>query len=76
MHRADDTIGLDLDHDRQGIPVSEAIRKMDEFRYRHLPVVEQGRLIGVLSVRDLSLRDLASMAYELDTRHNFSEHGW
>jgi CBS domain-containing protein len=57
-------------------PVSEAIRKMDEFRYRHLPVVEQGRLIGVLSVRDLSLRDLASMAYELDTRHNFSEHGW
>jgi CBS domain-containing protein len=66
----------DPDVVRPNDPVSEAIRKMDEFRYRHLPVVEDGRLLGVLSVRDLSLRDLASMAYELDTRHNFTEHGW
>lgn len=64
-----DTIGPDA-------PVKDAIRKMDEFRYRHLPVVELGRLVGVLSIRDLSLRDLAQMAYELETRHHFSEHGW
>lgn len=69
MTRDPDSVGPDD-------PVSEAIRKMDEFRYRHLPVIERGRLIGVLSSRDLSLRELASMAYELETRQHFSEHGW
>lgn len=69
MTREPDLIGPDA-------PVREAIRKMDEFRYRHLPVVDGGRLIGVLSVRDLTLRDLAAMAYELDERNNFAEHGW
>lgn len=69
MTKEPDLIGPDA-------PVRDAIRKMDEFRYRHLPVVDQGRLVGVLSVRDLSLRDLADMAYELDTRHSFTEHGW
>src|SRR5687768_65440 len=34
-------------------PVIEAIRRMDEFNYRHLPVMENGRLLGVVALRDL-----------------------
>ena len=29
---------------------------MDEFSYRHLPVIEHGRLIGVISWRDRRAR--------------------
>src|SRR5215211_3426013 len=32
-------------------PVVEAIRRMDEFGYRHMPVVDHGRVIGVVSWR-------------------------
>lgn len=54
-------------------PVSEAIRRMDEFGYRHLPVTDDGRLIGVISIRDLSFTDVAGMQPELDQRHVLTE---
>ncbi len=34
-------------------PAIEAIRRMDEFGYRHLPVMDGDRLLGVISLRDL-----------------------
>ena len=37
-------------------PVIEAIRRMDEFNYRHLPVMEDGRVVGVVAWRDLPSR--------------------
>lgn len=33
--------------------LSEALRRMDEHRVRHLPVVRDGQLVGILSDRDL-----------------------
>lgn len=57
--------------------VDEAIRRMDEFGYRHLAVVENGGgVIGVLSLRDCPIDDLASMAYELEQRHVIAERAW
>ena len=56
--------------------VDEAIRRMDEFGYRHLPVVEQGALVGMVSLRDCSIDDLAAMAYELEDRHAIAERAW
>jgi CBS domain-containing protein len=49
--------------------VSEAASSMAARGIRHLPVLEEGRLIGVVSARDLLLsnepcRDLAELAYE------------
>ena len=49
--------------------VHEAAAQMSANRIRHLPVIEQGRVVGFLSARDIlriqdSCRDLAELAYE------------
>ena len=54
-----DTIGADE-------PVTTAVRRMDEGAYRHLPVVEGGEVVGVLSIRDIPVLELGRMAEELD----------
>lgn len=69
MTRDPDTVGPDDS-------VTEAIRKMDEFRYRHLPVVENGKVVGMMSIRDCGIEDLASMAHELEDRHSIAERAW
>ena len=69
MTREPDTIGPDHS-------VDEALRRMDEFGYRHLPVVEGGVVVGVLSLRDLSIEDLAAMHGELEARRAIAERAW
>lgn len=70
MTREPDTIGA-----RDS--VDDAIRRMDEFGYRHLPVVEDhDRVIGVISMRDCSIDDLAAMRAELEERHAIAERAW
>ncbi|MGH6944075.1 MAG: CBS domain-containing protein [Geminicoccaceae bacterium] len=69
MTRDPDTIGP---HES----VDEVIRRMDEFGYRHLPVLEAGRIVGVLSLRDCSIEDLAAMHGELEYRRAFAERAW
>jgi len=59
-----------------GESVDDAIRRMDEFGYRHLPVLEGDRIVGVLSLRDCSIEDLAAMHRELEYRHVFAERAW
>ena len=57
-------------------PVAEVIRRMDEFGYRHLPVTELGRPVGVVSIRDLPFGDVAAMQPELEERHALAERIW
>jgi len=57
-------------------PVGEAIRKMDEGSFRHLPVTDGSRIVGVLSIRDIPVVDLGRMAPELDERHSLAERIW
>ncbi len=42
-----------------------AMRKMDQANIRHLPVVEEGRLLSMLSVRDLMRVELEHRAEEV-----------
>jgi CBS domain-containing protein len=56
--------------------VEDAIRRMDEFGYRHLPVVDGERAIGMLSIRDLPIEELAAMHAELESRRVIAEHAW
>ena len=57
-------------------PVAEAIRWMDELNYRHMPVTENGRVIGVISWRDLPYEDRTRVLPELEQRHALAERIW
>ena len=49
---------------------------MDEFNYRHMPVVERDQVIGVISWRDLPYEERSRMQPELDQRHSLAERMW
>lgn len=72
----DQVMTRDPDTIRPEETVDDVIRRMDEFGYRHLPVVEDGLVVGMVSLRDCSMEDFAAMANELETRHSFAERGW
>ena len=42
-----------------------ALQMMHDGRYRHLPVVDQGRVIGIVSVRDALGPELEAFVYEM-----------
>ena len=46
-------------------PFSAALQAMHEGHFRHLPVVEDEKLIGIVSVRDALGPELESFVYEL-----------
>jgi CBS domain-containing protein len=43
----------DVKTGRLEMTLTEAMRIMDEGYFRHLPIVEEGRLLGIISVRDV-----------------------
>ena len=71
-----DVMTADPDTVEASTPVVEAIRRMDEFGYRHVPVMERGRVIGVVSWRDLPRDERAMMQPELEQRHTLAERMW
>ena len=57
-------------------PAIEAVRRMDEGCYRHLPVLEGGRVLGVVSLRDMPFAVIARAHPELEQRHALAERLW
>ena len=49
-------------------PFVRALRVMYEGRFRHLPVVEFGRPLGIVSVRDALDEDLLDLRWDLEQR--------
>jgi CBS domain-containing protein len=49
---------------RLSMPVDEALGLMTERRFRHLPVVEDGKLLGLVSIGDLVKAKLNEAAQE------------
>ena len=54
-------------------PFVRALRVMHEGKFRHLPVVEYGRPIGVVSVRDALDDDLTELRWDLEQREEMRE---
>jgi CBS domain-containing protein len=48
-----------------------AMRKMDHANIRHLPVVEDGRMVSMLSIRDLMRVDMARLTEEIRYLHEY-----
>jgi CBS domain-containing protein len=44
--------------------VARAMAMMTRFRYRHLPVVDRGRLVGIISIGDLVKHRVREMELE------------
>ncbi|MCS6962609.1 CBS domain-containing protein [Thermoflexus sp.] len=51
--------------------VEECLRLMNEYGVRHLPVVDQGRVVGILSIRDVLFAALAARESEIRGLENF-----
>ncbi len=49
----------------------DAIRLMDNANIRHLPIVEDGRLVSMLSIRDLLRVELRQMGEEIRYLHEY-----
>ena len=49
---------------------------MDEFYYWHLPVIEDGKVIGVVSIRDLPFGAAGGIEDEIERRHQLAERMW
>jgi CBS domain-containing protein len=50
-----------------------ALQMMHDGRYRHLPVVEEGRVIGIVSVRDALGPELETFVYEMLRQEQIGE---
>ena len=57
-------------------PVEDAVRRMDAGGFRHLVVVDGGRVLGVVSTRDIPALTTGRMAEGLDRRHRLAERVW
>lgn len=47
--------------------VNQAMRDMTDGRFRHLPVVEQGRLVGIISIGDVVKARMMQQEAEVDS---------
>jgi CBS domain-containing protein len=54
-------------------PFLHALRVMHEGKFRHLPVVEFGRPLGIVSVRDALDEDLTELRWDLEQREEARE---
>lgn len=54
-------------------PISHAMHLMHEGGYRHMPVVEGGYLVGMVSVRDALVPELREFEEELDSKDHLFE---
>ncbi len=61
-----DIIVADADEDYQS-----AMRKMDHGNIRHLPVVSEGRLLSMISIRDLMRVDIHDKGEEIRYLHEY-----
>lgn len=52
-------------------PLEECMRIVTEHRIRHLPVVDRGAVVGVVSIGDLVRSIIAAQADTIDHLHNY-----
>jgi CBS domain-containing protein len=55
-------------HDKVG----DIMQRMTEDKLRHLPVVEDGRIVGVVSIRDVVKRQLAEVEQDLNALREYA----
>lgn len=52
--------------------VGDIMQRMTEDKLRHLPVVEDGRIVGIVSIRDVVRRQLEEMEQDLNALREYA----
>jgi CBS domain-containing protein len=55
----------------EGEAVSSIMERMTEGRFRHMPVVYQGRLVGIVSIGDIVKHRVHEMEHESRAMHDY-----
>src|SRR6516165_91249 len=55
----------------QADTIYEIMQRMTERKFRHLPVVEHGRLVGIISIGDVVKHRIRAMESESDALHQY-----
>ncbi len=55
----------------EDVEIDELMRTMSEGRFRHLPVVEGGRLVGIISIGDVVKRHVDELHHERDSLRDY-----
>ena len=66
-HTADTLMTRDLKTANRSVSSIEALAMMTEGRFRHLPVVEDEQVVGIISIGDVVKMRLDQQAQEVDT---------
>jgi CBS domain-containing protein len=56
--------------------VDQVMRIMTERRIRHIPVVSNGRLTGLVSIGDVVKSRIGELEHETETLHDYLSPGW
>ncbi len=51
--------------------VTDVMRMMTEKRFRHVPVVDKGKLVGIISIGDAVKARIEDLEYEANALHSF-----
>ncbi len=55
----------------EAMTISEVMKRMTAERFRYLPVVELGRLVGIVSIGDVVKYRLTAMQHESQSVHDY-----
>lgn len=55
----------------EGEAVTSIMERMTEGRFRHMPVVDQGRLVGIVSIGDIVKHRVHEMEHESRAMHDY-----
>lgn len=69
--RAAEVMTRDVETCHPGQTVTEVMARMTEGRFRHMPVVEDGRLLGIVSIGDVVKRRLDDAEVEVETLREY-----
>lgn len=68
---AEDIMTRSVTTARPNVTLDEALSIMDAGYFRHLPVVDDGKLLGIISIRDVVKAQLMMREHEVDSLKNY-----
>lgn len=69
--RVKDVMTCDIESCQESDPVDEVMEAMTKGRFRHLPVIEDGALVGIISIGDVVKNHVAEVEMEVSAMRSY-----